>query len=519
MSKNTNFKKNISTTSLMLTGLTSIMGSGWLLATQKISTIAGPAGVLSWFFGMLIAILIACFCIEIGTAYPSSGGIGFYSTITHGRFSGFLTQWINWLSILAVPAIEAQAIIQYISSINNYLGTLYDVKTHCLTSLGIVYAILLLFIFVILNLWGNRFFIKFNNVLTIIKIVIPTLTIITLFYKGFHVSNFGSNIHEFIPYGINSIAISIISCGVVMSFNGFQTPLTFSEEIKNPKKQLPIAVIGCILISFLIYELLQIVFVGSLSPNDLKHGWVGIDFSSPYVTLLIALNFQVIAWSVMATSIIAPFSAGVVFLASCTRLLYKLSDSRFIPKFFSIISQKTGIPYRALWLNFLLGIPFLLITKGWSTLVIGLSVLHVFSYLSMPIVVVAFRFLPVQKKQGFFKVPYVSFFALLTLFVLSILLFSVAWPNVLNMTYLLLPGIFLYLFYENKKYNYKNILKSILNGLWLVLLIGGIDLISYLGKSKPAHNIISTNLSMFLLFLLTLFVFALSLLFMNQVYD
>ena len=519
MSKNIHFKKNISTISLMFTGLASIMGSGWLLATQKVSAIAGPASILSWFFGMIIAMLIACFCVEIGTAYPSSGGIGFYSSITHGRFTGFLTQWINWLSILAIPAIETQAIIQYLSSINGYFKTLYDVTTHGLTFIGILYAILLLFMFTILNLWGNNFFIKFNNVLTVIKLVIPAFTICALFSKGFHITNFGTSLHGFMPFGISSVGISIVSCGVVMSFNGFQTPLTFSEEIKNPNKQLPIAILGCILISFIFYELLQIVFVGSLSAHHLHNGWAAINFSSPYCALLIALNFQVIAWSVMTTSIIAPFSAGVVFLASGTRLLYKISDSGFIPKFISIVSKKFGVPYISLWINFLLGIPFLLISKGWSTLVVDLSVLHIFSYLSMPIVVIVFRFLPVQKRQSFFRVPFLPILALLSLFALSVLLFFVAWPNVVNMTFLLIPGILLYIFYEKKIYNFTSIINSIVKGLWLLFLIIGIDLISYLGNSKPTNNIISLSLSIKLLFLLSLFVFGLSLLFTNKKFN
>lgn len=48
MPSNISFRKNMSTFSLMMTGITSIVGSWWLLVTQKISNVAGPAGILAW---------------------------------------------------------------------------------------------------------------------------------------------------------------------------------------------------------------------------------------------------------------------------------------------------------------------------------------------------------------------------------------------------------------------------------------------------------------------------------------
>src|SRR5579863_9087679 len=194
MNKEIQFKKNMSTFSLMMTGVTSIIGSGWLLATQKISTVAGPAGIFAWVVGMIVAILIACFCIEIGTVNPSAGGVGYYSGITHGRFSGFLTQWVNWLSILAVPAVEAQAIVQYLSRTRPELYGWYNMQEHILSTSGIAVAIGFMLLFMGVNYYGSKLFTRFNNALTVIKIVIPVLTIAFLIYSGFNPANFGNSI-------------------------------------------------------------------------------------------------------------------------------------------------------------------------------------------------------------------------------------------------------------------------------------------------------------------------------------
>ena len=95
MEQTVDFKKNISTFSLTMTGVTTIIGSGWLLGTQKIAMLAGPASLISWLLGAFVALLVGLFYIEIGSAHPSAGGIGYYSHLTHGRFCGFLTSWIN----------------------------------------------------------------------------------------------------------------------------------------------------------------------------------------------------------------------------------------------------------------------------------------------------------------------------------------------------------------------------------------------------------------------------------------
>jgi amino acid transporter len=225
------FRKNLSLFSLTMTGVTAIVGSGWLLGTQKIAETAGPAGILAWVFGAIVALLVGLFYVEIGSANPSAGGIGYYAHVTHGRFCGFLTSWINWLSVLAVAPIEAQGIVQYISQLSPGMMLLYNTQSHNLTGIGILASIGFMIFFMLVNYWSVKIFIRFNNFFTILKVLVPVLTIAALVHVGLHRANFGYSYSEFMPGGLKSILISVVTCGVVMSFNGFQSPLTFSEEI------------------------------------------------------------------------------------------------------------------------------------------------------------------------------------------------------------------------------------------------------------------------------------------------
>jgi amino acid transporter len=498
------FKKNISLFSLIMTGLTSIVGSGWLLGTQKIAEVTGPASILAWVVGALVALIVGLFYVEIGSAFPSAGGIGYYSNLTHGRFCGFLTSWINWLSIVAVPPIEAQGVIQYLSQINNKFMLLYTPGTHNLTSTGIAAAIGLMLLFMFINYWSVRLFIRFNNVFTVIKMVVPILTIICLVYTGLHPSNFGTTAATFMPYGYKSVLISVITCGVIMSFNGFQAPLTFSEEISNPKRMLPIAIAASILIALVLYVLLQIVFIGSVDPTLIAQGWSHVNFRSPYIDLLMLANFQIMITVIYAGSVISPGVCGAAFVASGARIMYSLAQQRHLPQVLAQIHPIYKNPRNAIVACALIGCIFLFLFKGWYELVAVISVLHVFSYLAAPIITIANRTknkeIMGDKKQ--FKLFGAYFLAPFIMFILSILLFYAAWPLTGEMLVLIVPGLALYFYYDAKYYKDQKFYAAFKGASWLVFYVIGISLIAYFGDNPTHGDMISTSTSFILLAIL-----------------
>ena len=506
MNKQPEFRKNISTFSLTMTGVTAIIGSGWLLGTQKIAVIAGPASLLAWVLGALVALLVGLFYIEIGSTHPSSGGIGYYSHLTHGRFCGFLTSWINWLSIVAVAPIEAQGIVQYLSQLSPSFSHLYNLQTHNLSAWGIVFALGLMLFFMFINYWSVQIFIRFNNFFTLLKMLIPLMTIGALAYAGLHPQNFGTTIQTFMPFGWKSVLTSVVACGVVMSFNGFQSPLNFSEEVLSPKRQLPIAVIGSILISFIIYLLLQAVFIGSINPAALINGWQTVNFRSPYIDLLLLANLQLMVTTVYIGSVISPSACGAAFIASSSRIMHSLSAEKHLPAFLGVLNPKHRNPRNAIIACTLVGTLFLFIFKGWYTLVAVISVLHLFSYVPAPIVTLANR---IKNKESHhtqepFRLPLAHFFAPCLLFVISALIFYSAWPLADEMALLIIPGLLFFFYYEYKQNTVTSFWHVFKGASWLILYIAGISLITFAGNNAwYPTNFISTGTSMILLAILS----------------
>ena len=83
-------------------------------------------------------------------------------------------------------------------------------------------------------------------------------------------------------------------------------------EAKNPGKSIPRAVVGSILISTIIYVLLQIAFIGAVNPNMIINGWSNLNFNSPFADLAIALNINWLVIVLYLDAFVSP--SGVVLL-------------------------------------------------------------------------------------------------------------------------------------------------------------------------------------------------------------
>ena len=111
-----NLNRKLGTFALTMTGVGSIIGSGWLFGAWKAAKVAGPAAIFAWILGMAAILLIGLTYAELGAMFPLSGGAVRYAQYSHGSLAGFMAGWANWIAIVSVIPIEAEASVQYMSS-------------------------------------------------------------------------------------------------------------------------------------------------------------------------------------------------------------------------------------------------------------------------------------------------------------------------------------------------------------------------------------------------------------------
>jgi amino acid transporter len=101
-----------------------------------------------------------------------------------------------------------------------------------------------------------------NTIMMIWKIIVPVATVILIMSQAFHTSNFTAG-GGFMPYGIKGVFVAL-PLGVIFALEGFEQAAQIAGEARNPKRDIPIAVVGSMLVGAALYMALQICFIGAL---------------------------------------------------------------------------------------------------------------------------------------------------------------------------------------------------------------------------------------------------------------
>src|SRR5262249_47302547 len=167
--------------------------------------------------------------------------------------------------------------------------------------------------------------------------------------------------------------------------------------VKNPQRNLPLAIIGAVLIGSAIYVLLQIVFIGA-TPEDLVKGhlgFAGISSSNPiaigpFAGLAGVVGLSWLAVVLRLDAFVSPYGTGQIYVTSSSRGGYGLARNRYYPSAFTK-TDKNGVPWFALVIAFLFGLVFLLPFPSWHSLVGLVTSASVLMYAGAPLALGAFR--------------------------------------------------------------------------------------------------------------------------------
>lgn len=365
-------------------GVSSMIGSGWLFASYYAAKETGPASILSWVVGAFFALILALLLAEIATMFSVTGLFSRLLTLTHNRDYGFIVAISNWLGVLIVVPSEAEATVQYLSTVSPKITPYIFLNGH-LTWMGIACTIALLIIYWLLNYWGMKSLARSNNIITAIKVIVPIGTALIIMAAAFHPSNFHAYKGSFMPYGPGSIFHTVVNSGIFYSFYGFNMIAMFAKELKNPKKNIPIALISAIFIALLIYILLQVAFIGAIPQDSAAKGWHQLNFTSPLAQLAQMLGLNVLMIILQADAAVSPSGTAIIFAGSGTRMLTGMSIDKQMPGYFSKTHEKFHFSRRSLTVTILLSIVLTFFFTSWQTIMVLVSVLMLIACIAVPL--------------------------------------------------------------------------------------------------------------------------------------
>ncbi|MBX9742410.1 MAG: APC family permease [Chthoniobacterales bacterium] len=373
--------KKISLFSATALSATSMVGSGWLFSAQLNAKLSGNYSFLAWLLAALLVMAVGLCLAQVVAIFPVRGATSRSSALSHNSVFGMPFAFANWFGIMICVATEAQATTQYLSAA---LKNTDLMDNQGLTFYGKLFALGILFLYLVVNFYGIKFLARVNNVVTALKIFTPLFTIALFFLARFDKSNFDLPSNALFTTG--SALGAIVGAGLIYSYNGFQLAVAFASEIDNPKKNVPLAIIFSIGLVMLVYMALQFAFMGAVPHDLLQSGWASLNFHSPLVNLamLLGLNFLVIL--LMADSIISPSGTGYAYLGGSARMFYAMAAEGQMPSWtIGKLNPIYNLCRRSLLINWFLVAIVLWNADSWAGLMVIVSGYNLLGYMAAPI--------------------------------------------------------------------------------------------------------------------------------------
>ncbi|MFZ9035656.1 MAG: APC family permease [Francisellaceae bacterium] len=454
-------KTKVSLFSATLLSATCMVGSGWLFSAQLSAKEAGNWAFLAWILAALLVGAVGMCLSVVVSLYPFSGSTTRSSALSHNNIFGMPFAFANWFGIMVTVATEAQATTQYLSAA---VGSNLLIENHALTVTGKLLALLILFLYLVINYYGIKLLARVNNVVTVLKIFTPLFTVIVLAIAAFdhsgHSQNFALQSDK--DYGFGSAIMAIIGAGLIYSYNGFQTSVAYASEIENPKRNVPLSILISIGIVMLLYMALQYAFMAAV-PHEMlvqNGGWAGLNFSSPLVNLSVLLGINFLMILLLADSVVSPSGTGYAYLGAASRMLYAMAAEGQMPRWIAHLCPVYNFSKRSMLINWVLVALVLWNAKSWASLMVVVTGYHLIGYMAAPVSMGAIA--PKTKWAG-----------LIVFTLLGLIMLTIPTHDLLVMNISLTVVIAIYLAIQNKVGIMKLLAFSLpfLVYLWLIYLV------------------------------------------------
>jgi amino acid transporter len=487
MSNENAIRREVGAIALMFTGLGSIIGSGWLFGAWRAAQLAGPGAIYAWIIGAVVILFVALTYAELGAMFPESGGAVRYGHYSHGSLVGFVAGWAAWIAIVSVIPVEAEASVQYMSSWPwTWAQNLYKHAANGqgeLTVPGLSISAVLVVIYFLVNFWSVKVFASTNSAITFFKLIVPAGTAVALMFTSFHWENFQVGVHGGQHVGnLASILTAVATSGIVFSYNGFQSPVNLAGEARHPGRSVPFAIFGSIALASVVYILLQVAFLGAVAPEHLREGWAGLEYSSPFAQLALALNLNWLALLLYADAFVSPSGTGSAYTATTARMIYAMEVSGTVPEVLGRVHPRYGIPRPAMWFNLVVSFIFLFFFRGWGKLAAVISVATIITYLVVPISVMVLRRTAPNLHRPL-RVPGLAVLAPMAFVLATLMLFWARWPHTGQIMLLLILPMPVYLYYQAKA-DWRDFGRQLRGAWWLGAYLLAITILSWAGSKE-----------------------------------
>ena len=308
---------------LIAIAVNGVIGSGIFVLPATVASLLGPASPAAYIVAaVLIVLIVLCFA-EAGSMFEQTGGPYLYAREAFGSFVGLEVGWMFLLSRLAATSAIANACAAYLGYFWPALGS----------GIGRVIALtVLIWGLAWLNLVGVRYGSWTVNVLTIVKI----LPLLLFIFVGLFFVDSGQYRILVIP---EAGPLRQASLALIFAFGGFENASVPTEEVHNPTRNLPIALIASVAVTTLLYIAIQIVALGTL-PG------LATD-ATPLASAARMFLGPAGAGIITAGAVLSTTGSNSAVILVGPRILYALAEGGQLPRVLARVHQRYRTPHVA----------------------------------------------------------------------------------------------------------------------------------------------------------------------------
>ena len=359
-----------------------IIGAGIFALPALVSEGLGPASITAYLFcGFLIFLVMLCFA-EVAGKINSPGGVYAFIEESFGPYFGFLTIVVFLISCISADAAVANAVF-------NIAASIFPVLHNELIRFIFLFAIFFGLAFI--NVLGSRKGIGLVKFITLAK-VLPLLILIIIGFKEVTIENL---MFEHTP---SLSALGKTSLVLFFAFQGVESAISINGEVKDPRKNIPMAILISVALVLAFYVLIQTISQGILGDQlhlykDNTLGEVAFRIVGPIGLTLLSIGAAVSMFGNLSSEIL-----------SIPRSLFSASKDGIIPiAYLAKIHPKYATPYTAIITYACLGFIFAISSHFEQLAIISVSGV-LMMYLGVSLAVIKLRRNGIQYENSF-KIP------------------------------------------------------------------------------------------------------------------
>jgi APA family basic amino acid/polyamine antiporter len=459
-------KRSLGPMNLMALGIGGIIGAGLFVRTAAaIAQHAGPSVVLAFVVaGIGCAFAGLCYA-EFASMIPVAGSAYTYSYATMGEFIAWIIGWDLILEYAVAAATVSSAWSEYANRVLDWFGwripyqwshTPFQHDATGVAGIINVPAVFILLLLTMLLIRGTKESAFVNGLIVILKVTI-VLLVIGLGWSFINPANHTPFIPaattyttaEGITHPYGGIMGILGAAGVVFfAYIGFDAVSTAAQEARDPKRDMPIGILGSLFFCTILYVLFSYVLSGIAPVADFRDPQRGGEASVAYAISTYMHGYEWLSKCV-TVAILAGFSSVIlVMLLGQSRVFFSMSRDGLVPPIFSDVHPRYRTPYKSNLLFFvftgLMAAFFPADITGEMT-----SIGTLFAFILVCIGVWIIRVRRPDLERGF-RVPMVPIVSTLGVATCAAMIYGLGWTNWLRLIVWLLIGLIVFFTYGKK---------------------------------------------------------------------